>query len=334
MPQTGREQLFMKILVFFAVITAITGVFNLCNANSLSLGDFGSSDYMQTIPGQSVPNLGVASTAVTSSGSTFGTQDYTTSTGYNHNITKVGSDLISGDTWTRSDGIGYESVYIPASGLPLAFIDLAGASPINNVYDVTYHIQNQFGNEPFYTLISGSEVGGGQISGFYVGYDSNGIYAVNINDVYNHLSSSSFPYASSGTTIQSLYDFQQGTVTIIIDGTTAGTLTGLSYGGTSAGSGAASNSGVYYAGMAASHWGLQLSSVDGTFILSQPFDFWSDMLSKINGLVIFGTQFLSLLGSMIGLTSNALVPFWLWAIIAIPCLATLVLIYIEIARGD
>lgn len=328
---SGREGLFLKILVFFAVITAITGVFNLVNEGAISLGDFGSGDYMQTIPGQTVPNLGVASSS-TSPTATFGTQDYTTSTGYNPNITKVEGSILSGDTWTRSDGIGYESIYVPSSGI--ASLSVGGASPDNNAYDLTYHVFNQFANEPFYTLIAGAEVGSGTISGFYVKYDINGISIVHSNDVYNNLDSLPYYHASTATTIETIYDYSKQTVTVILDGTNVGELSHLSYNGASPVSGAASNSGVFYAGMGASHWGVQLSSIDGTFAVDQPFDFWSDMFSKINGLVIFGSQFLSLLGSMLGLTSNALVPFWLWAIIAIPCLATLVLIYIEIARGD
>jgi hypothetical protein len=332
MAQTGlgREQTFFKIMFFFILITAITGILNLANTGAITLGDIGSSSYGQTLPGQTVPDISVreSTTSSESGGDVVGNQDFTTASGYDSNITQVSTSILSGDMWLRSNGVGYESTYTPASWPQLAFINFRGAQSTNGVYDVTYHVYNQFGSSPFYTLVSGSETGSGFVSGFYVKYDTNSISVVHDADISNPLSTISYPGASNGQTIQTQYNPSAGTVNVIIDGNYAGQFTNLNFNGQQAGVA------QYQAGIAASHYGLQVNGVDGTFKKEKTFDFFSDLFDKINALVVFGSQFLSLVASMLGLTQNPFVPFWLWAIIALPCIATLILIYIEIARGD
>lgn len=336
MAQSGREQMFFKILVFFAIITAITGTLNMANAGTITLGDFGSSEYMQTIPGQASPNVGVSLGGSDSGTTTYGTQDYTTSTGYNHNLTTSSSSLGS-DMFVRSDGIGFMSSFVPVQYPNIAYLDVAGGSANNNIYDYIYHVYNTFSGYPFYTIVSGSEGGNGFISGFLIKYDVNSVSIVNSNDINNPIQSFSYPYSNQAQTVETVFDATAGAVAVYVDDNYVGTFSSVSYGGNTLGAGtggASSSSGVYYVGVAASHYGMEVSSIDGTFVADNPVSWWDSVMDKVNGLVIFGSMFLSLLGTMTGLTSNALVPFWLWAIIGIPCIATLILIYLEIARGD
>jgi hypothetical protein len=334
--QFGREQIFFRILVFFSIITALTGIINLTNTGVITLGDLGSGDYMQNIPGQAVPNVGVQSTSSSASAETFGPQDFTTTSGYNENLTKIGSNSFSGDYWTQYDGIGYQATYTDIQYPGWATMELYGLSPTDNVYDVTYHVNNQFGNYPFYSLVKGSETGSNYMSGFYIKYDQSSVSIVHSAAVGTPLYSVTYAGANTASTVETVYDSEQGAVAVYVDGNFAATFSNVEYGGTTLknGGGAASNSGVFYCGLAASHWGLSVSGIDGTFVFEEPFSFWGDIMDKINGLVVFAKQVIALASAFFGLTSNALVPFWLWAIIALPCIATLVLIYIQIARGD
>jgi hypothetical protein len=335
----GREQIFLKILIFFSIITAVTGFFNLMNAGQIQLGDLGSGTYMQTIPGQTSPNVGIAGQGSASSGTTaFGSQDYTSSTGYNPNITKISTNWMSGDTWTRSDGIGYQVSYIPTVS-DMAQLSIAGGSSSeNNNFDYIYHVYNQFSDQSFYTLVSGSEGGANTISGFYIKYGPNDVSIVHSSDILHPIQSIPCLYANEADTVETVYDPTQGAVSVYVGGNNIGTFSNVQYGGLTLGAGASgtggSASGAYYVGVGADHWGLSVSSIEGNFVVEQPFSFWSDMMDKINGLAIMASQFLTLVGTMLGLTSNPLVPFWLWAIIGLPCVATLILIYIQIARGD
>lgn len=325
MANSGREAYFHKILVFLAIITAITGIINLTASGSVGIEDLGSGDYMQTLPGQSVPNIAIGSTGTPGAmgTATEGTQDYTTASGYDPNLTSISTNFVSGDQWSRSDGVGFASLYTDLYGL--AYLNVIGAVPSDNKYDLTYHVYNQFSASPFYTMVTGSETGSWHISGYYIEYSENTVALVHSTDVNTKISYINYPYASSGQKIRTLYDVSRGEIEIDIDDQPVGVLDG-----------APTSAGQYQCGVAASHSSLDVSSIDGTFTkgASSTPGFWDGLIGQINGLVVFGSEFLGLLGACLGLTSNALIPFWLWAIIGIPCIATLILIYLEMARGN
>jgi hypothetical protein len=50
--------------------------------------------------------------------------------------------------------------------------------------------------------------------------------------------------------------------------------------------------------------------------------------------ILAAPSFLSTILAIFGLTSSSVVPFWLWAIIAIPCISTLTYMYLEMLRGN
>jgi hypothetical protein len=320
MAQAGREQLFFKILVFLSALTAVIGIVNLANADAINLGDLGSPNYMQTIPGQAVAQMGTIPASTTAASGEYNKLDFTSSSGYDHNLTKIRTDIYHGDYWTRYDGIGFDCTY--ASDTDVAYFSVLNAVAVNNVYDNTYHVINQFGEAPFNILIQGQEAGAHSITGYFVKFDKDGIYLVNQFAV---LDSIEYLYANSGQTIETKFDSSSGTVEVYIDGVDAGSFSGVPTG-----------AGEYMTGIAAKHVSLQLSEIDGAFLVSTAAstDVWTAIWNLINGFNMAITQFLVLIGTMLGLTSNALVPFWLWGILVVPCLATLGLIYIQIARGD
>jgi hypothetical protein len=316
MDTQGREQLFLKIMVFFAVVTAFTAIINLASSGAVTLGDMGSGNYMQTLPGQVSPNINPGESGNSIQGTI---QDYTTSTGYNQNFTKISTEFIAGDTFIRYDGVGYLSVYTPISDPKLAYLDLIGVTPVNNVYDVTYHVYDQFSDAPFYVLYSGAETGSGFVVGSFVKFDTSGISLVDNRAIGTILQSIPYPYANSGQTIETKFNPVDHTLEVSIDGNDAGTFTSV------IGTGSV---GLYNGGIAASKSGLQVHEIDSNFVIilsQQSVD--TNILSSIAG-------FFSMVGSMLGLTSNPLIPFWLWACMGIPCLSALVLIGIEVVRGD
>ena len=323
METQGREQLFMKIIVFFSVVTALTGIINLANSGELKLGDLGSGDYMQVIPGQISPNINSGTTGGSTQIIQGTVQDYTITTGYDQNFTKISTEFLAGDTFLRSDGIGYVSIYTPILYPQLAYLDLIGVTPTDNIYDVTYHVYNQFEDSPFYTLVGGSEIGNGFVSGFYVEYDLAGISAVHTNAIGNPMQFIAYPYASDGQTIETKFNPTDQTVEVYIDGNDAGTLTDWNYNGVTP----VGSTSTYNGGVAASSPNFRVSEIDSNFQIIKQNPGEIDILGGIAG-------FFSLIASMLGLTSNALVPFWLWAIIGIPCLATLVYMGAELIRGD
>jgi hypothetical protein len=308
--QLGREQLFYRILVFFAVFTAFTGLLNLSQSGQITLGDLGNG----YVPGQAAVDMTSISSA---SGTTVIDQVYTSSTGYLPNLTIVATNAFSGDTWTRSDGVGYEVSYIPVTGNQQAYISVKGLKPENGIYDATYHIYNQFQDHPFYILLAGSSFSS-SVSGLYVKYDQQGVYLVNSFAKTTIINSLQFQNANQGTTYRTVYNSATATVQIYIDGSYAGELKDNSA--------SAGGIGDVQCGMAADYTGLQLSEIDGKFTIPLVND-------PITALLAPATALFSMFLTVFGLTSNTAVPFWIWAIVGLPCIATLVLIYLELARG-
>jgi hypothetical protein len=142
--------------------------------------------------------------------------------------------------------------------------------------------------------------------------------------------------ANIGTDYETVFDSNAGTVSVTIDGNNVGTLTDSALIGRGAGSQSSNpDVGVYNAGVAASHNSLTVMGIDGNFALSQSQlqDPITSIANFLWSLILIGYQFLTMITVVLGLSSNALIPLWAWAIIGIPCIAALLLIYIEIARG-
>lgn len=311
MAQTmGREQLFYRILVFFAVFTAFTGLLNLAQTGQITLGSFGNG----YVPGQAVPQIGLfTSTPPTN------IQDYTTDTGYVHNMTVIETNLF-GDLWTRSDGVGYTSGSAFTSNQAV-YLSILSAVTQNGIYDNTYNVINSDPQTVIYTPLYAAVDGSGFASGTFVRFDNNGISLVKSNEYVfdTPFNSISFPSANMGRALNVKYNPSTGIAVVVIDGATGGSLTVppppdyLSV--------------RSYAGLATSKSGVVISSVTGSFQILQLHNLITDTLAAV-------TEFVTMLGAIFGLSSSALVPFWVWAIIGLPCIATLTLISLELARGN
>lgn len=58
------------------------------------------------------------------------------------------------------------------------------------------------------------------------------------------------------------------------------------------------------------------------------------IIDSILSAVQIAGMFFDGLAVVFGMSESAVVPFWLWSIIALPCLSTLAFIGIEIVRGN
>lgn len=306
----GREQLFYRILLFFAVFTAFTGMLNLAQTGAITLGNFGN-EYM---PGQTAAQISL----FTSSPPT-NIQDYTTDSGYVHNMTVIESNIF-GDLWTRSDGVGYTSG-ATLLGDQAVYLSLLSAVTQNGIYDNTYNIINNDPLTVIYTPLYASVDGAGFARGTFIRFDNNGVSLVDSTEYTfdTPYSSITFPNANLGKALNVKYNPSTGSTQILIDGVNVGTVTAAAppdYLAVTS-----------HAGIAASEAGVVISSVTGSFQLIQTHNLITDTLAA-------GAAFVSMLAAIFGLTSNALVPFWAWAIIGLPCIATLALIYLELVRGN
>jgi hypothetical protein len=326
MAAVADSALFQKIIVFLAIYTLITGVVNTTWSGGISASDIalamGSDNHNQNLPGQAIPVAGY-----TSIGSSYRSiLDFSTLSGFDPNFTVISSSFFGPKEWERIDGSGYLSDY--ATETNFAYIDILGVQPSNGVYDVTYSVFNQFREYPLYTLVSGVEVWNGRVSGFYVKYDQSGISAVRILDPTNPLDSIAYPYANLGQTIRTVFNPVSETVDVYIDNNSVGTLSGWTYNNLKPVGYASTefNSGTYNAGIAASHAGLNVYSIESNFELSNS-QTTLGILEAISG-------FASLIASALGITGNPLIPFWFNLIVLGSCTATLVYLFIKIIRGN
>jgi hypothetical protein len=351
MDQQGREQLFFKILVFFSVITAITGIFNLANAGTITLGDLGSGDYMQTIPGQATPGSfspglsGYTEAANTANGTVITDIDFTTATSINSNV-----NTLIGGPWTLVSGQGVVLTGLPfLSGVlnPSAVI-LRNAQSDGSVYSASVKVDNVYGDD-FYVFprfvdgYSGSDLkvvfsyDGIHVKKFplYLGFLENG-------DDYFYPMQDAEVTAAGGSTITSALteavssqtsntpDYT-AVLTITKDGTELFTVPVRSIL-----PGANINDQVRHGGAGSDKVGFVVMGFPNTNLLDTSASLISGSTSTVDQVLsafAIAEQLWTLLTTILGLTSNSLVPFWIWAIIAIPCITTLVFMYIEIARG-
>lgn len=335
MASQGREEYFHKIMVFFAVITAITAIFNLAASGDITLGNFGSG----TLPGQVVVYGGGLTTQVVLTG-----QNFTSLNGYNPNISVPTTSIIgSYGTWVQSSS-GYTLTGSGFTGDPA--ITIGGVQNSNGIYDVTYTYTNPGGD--FFitprTIYSSSGISNSNIR---VNFENDGIHVKTFSGSPTNIlgelisivySPDYFFYpmtgaddAVTGGTVRSVYNDNEKSLTLYQNGNYLFTVTGFND---------VKESdvalGVYYAGIGSNELNFAVISVLPAAGISPSSlnSFQAASSDLIGSIIDAGATFLNLIAVCSGLTSNALVPFWLWAIIAIPCIATLVLIYLEMLRGN
>jgi hypothetical protein len=138
-----------------------------------------------------------------------------------------------------------------------------------------------------------------------------------------------------GSIIETDYAPASGTLAVFQDGNMLFSVSGMTgniYPGGSV---------TYYGALSSESVGIVLKSTDATRAAassngSANGGIWSGLANLITGIVPGGqaiVQFFAIIGAAIGLTSDPVIPFAVWAIIGIPQIAFLIYLGLKIARG-
>lgn len=342
MGSQGREEMFWKILVFFAITSAMFSIFNLSASNQITLETFGSD----TLPGQTITGISVTEGYVeganTANGTILTNIDFTTATSLNPNVT-----TIIGGPWTLTAGTGLVLTglpILPGTINPSAVIVRNGQST-GQVYTTNVKIVNLYAHDfyvfPRYiTGYSGSDLkvvfsyDGIHIKKFPLLY---GLFD-NGDDYFYPLSNSELTSEEGSvittqltetvsTQISNTPDYLS-TLVVSKDGSPL-----FSVAVRSILPGANINDQVRHGGAGSDATGFVVMGFPNTPVLDTSTSIISGSQGTMNALTLAG-NLLGLLATVFGFTPNSAIPWWLWAIVGIPCLTTLALIYIEIARGN
>lgn len=339
----GREEIFHKILVFFALMTAITGIFNLAASDQITLSDFGTG----TIPGQVVTGStipGYVEGATTATGTTISGIDLSAMTIINPNITTQ-----IGGPWTLSTGTGMVLTGVPflAGTLNPSAVIIRNALITGDTYYASALVKN-VPNADFYvyprfiTGYSGSDLkivfsyDGVHIKKFPLDYglidagDDNFIPYSNAHTTLSGGSTIRTELTEAISSEASNVPDYTATLTIYKDGIllakdipVRSLLPGYNI-----------NDQVRHGGAGSDSIGFIVSGFPDTSVLDTSASYISGGTGEEADplLAIYG--FLGLVATIFGLARDPLIPFWLWAIIAVPCITTLVLIYLQLGRGN
>jgi hypothetical protein len=351
MAQMGREQLFQRLLIWFVLYTTIIGILNLAWAGGLTLSDIGGSTGGY-IPGQIITGTGAGSNgyiegANIANGSVSNGVDFTAISLLNGNITTT-----IGGSWLLENSVGLVLISLPIfPGVFNPSVVLArNVQSSNGIYTVSTKVNNVPGTDfyvtpRFITGISGSDIkvifksDGVHISKFplYLGVLDNG------DDYF-------FPYAQSqitasgGSTIttqltETVSSQNSNTpdytslLTVSKDGTTLFTNVKVR----SILPGDNINDQVRHGGAGSDTANFIVMGFPNTPMLNNGGIIISGNNARLQGdfnPLTAVTDFLGLVSTILGISNSALVPFWLWAIIGIPSISTIMLIYAEMIRGN
>jgi hypothetical protein len=333
-----REQLFLYILIFFAATTAITGILNEAAAGTLTLANVGSlASPGSTINGQMYPSIGASNSG---NANLIYIEDFTNSSGYNTSVLNYG--VLGGsifNPWTQVDGVGYTLT----GNLPLtsSHFWIQGVQPNSaGLYDVVYNVQDSV-NANFDVDVNNFGTGDLQVQ-----VTTTGLYVQFVNGVYTgnayQLLSGSYYYPSTVTSIETIYSPSANTLTVNVNGGSSTTFTvNLANAVNFPAQPSSLSSSTGFAGITANANGFVVTNIIAPILLTTASANFHTGIPFIDAILAAGasiasaiSQFGALMGTILGVGQNALVPFWLWAIFGIPCIATLILIGIEIARGD
>jgi hypothetical protein len=334
----------MLVLMFFAAWTGFTGVLNLMSPSVPdsqritwdTIGSMGGS-----IPGQVV--------YVVSPVSAITQQNYTDAAGYNHNFTVEKQSWLSDfGTWTQ----GSTGYVLTAKSSPNLFVGardpvlyLNNVVAINGVYTVSYVIDNVPGESfaiiPRYSPTgAGTNVNQGGLNGYNIRvvFSSDGVHIPNIvdgeADYFFYPMQDAQLTIPGGSEITSDYNPTLNQVTITKDGNILFAVSGIQPINTLVAGP------LYYGAVSSNTIGFTVVGTAAAFSSnptnSGDYNVWSGLATLITGIVPGGqaiVQFFAIIGAAIGLTSDPVIPFAVWAIIGIPQIAFLIYLGLKIARG-
>jgi hypothetical protein len=347
----GREQTFFKILVFFAVVTVVTGILNGANSGLIDINALGNGNFDNNIALQT----GIA--PMGSSAYTEGSNSAQGSTSTGIDLTSVSSineNLITriGGPWTLYSGSGLILTGLPfgAGTLNPSVVVLRNVQTTSGVYSVTYKVSNPTGAD-FYIFprfidgYSGSDLkvvfssDGIHVKKFPLAYgffDNGDDYYTAIPNIQNTQYTGSLITTTLTETVSttitntpdytSLLTVQKDGVTVINNLPVRSILPGANI-----------NDQVRHGGVGADELGFTAMGFENTHQTDTNASFISGdsvTVSQVQNAWDIAGMFLFGVSAIFGMTSSAVVPFWLWSIIAIPCITTLGFIYLELARGN
>ncbi len=354
----GREQLFHRILVFFAVITAMTGIINLAASGSIDIGSISSAFSGTELPEGSISGQIMAGT--TSGGSYFegaNTANGTVSTGIDFTTAAVINQNITttlGGTWTLENGVGLALTslpWFPGTLNPSAVI-ARNVQSSDGIYTVNVLIDNSVGGS-FYVFPR--YISGYSGSDLKVVFASDGIHIKKFplylgildtgDDYYYPLSNAQETIAGGSTITTYLTEAVSSDIsntpeysaqlTVLKDNNLLFTTNVRSIL-----PGNNINDQVRHGGVGSDTVNFIVKGFPNTnmldtseTIVSGSVQYSNILGSEVNPLAAIA-QFLALIATFMGLSSSAIIPIWMWAIVGAPCLATLSFMYLEMLRGN
>ena len=340
-----REELFFRVLIFFALFSAVAGILNVASSGSITINDMGlavSGGSQGAIPGQVVVVGGATSAYIegadTAPGAVLGGIDFTTAPIINQNVTS----LLKG-TWTLVPGKGL--VLTALNWWPTVFpqnvILIKNIQSTAGIYTVEYLVDNTESGGDFWVTPRWMQDAASTQS-LIVVFASDGVHIKNplswglmdAGDYYFYpLPGASTTIAGGSTITTQLTEVVSSgssvdyTSTLIVskDGAVLFTKNVVSIV-------QGPQVKIIHGGAGSNNVNFVIKEITSPILdnslqsLSGPTE-WTN-----NPLDILG-NFLGLIGAILGLTNQSVVPFWLWCIVGLPCIAVLTLIGIEILRG-
>lgn len=347
-----REELFFRILLFFAVFSIIALALNLAAIPAGASGSITINDFASAVSG--INGVGLAGVADTVGGGSYQESantahgilltglDFTTATAINQNVT-----TLIGGQWTLTAGQGLILTTTPLiSGVfnPSAII-LRNVQSSGNVYTVNSLIDNSVAGGDFYVFPR--YIFGYSAYDLKVIFASDGVHIKKFPLTYGILDAGDdyfYPMPGASNTIPGGSNI--ATALTEVTATRIGAVPemtsnlAVSKDGVllfsvpvrSIYPGDVSNDKVRHGGAGSDYKNFVVKGFPSTPMLSTQESLTSNEGSLINPLSAIG-MFLNLLGAAFGVSQAAVVPWWLWAIVGTPCITTMSLIYIEIWRG-
>lgn len=328
MAEDGK--LFLMILTFLAVWTGIIGVVNLSSSGQISMGDFAALS--GPVPGQLSPDLGSYQVGLGNESLAVTGQDYTNSSQWSVAVTGSSGAIAAGEC-TQTDGIGFVCTkvfgYLPFQPAQLFIRDV---SPVNGVYDIKYTIENPSTTEPFYTEVYALSLDViGVPTGYYIKYDNSGLHLMNLGvfGMGSPLQNIGFTNANHVTDIETKYNPGAGTCEVLMNGVSAGTFNNIP---------APTGTGITFGGVGTYGSGLVVKAAYGSFNVNKAYttnngDWISAIINFLLSMINAALSFATLIGAAIGLSGSSVLPVGIWAVLGIPCIATLIYLGFKLWRG-
>ena len=348
-------------MIYLAVITGITGFFNEANAGTINVGQMATLNFGDTVSGQISPNIGGSSNAIGSQ-NIINTEDFTNASTWNTStVVAMNPLIVLYNPWTQQNGVGY--VLTGTLGLgSTGHFGIEGVMQQGGVYDVVYQINNT-GNYPFALDISQAapntagysaqvQFTQSQItlyqrplgSAYQAGIFSTG--GLGVNTLLE--SSNNYNLITGVTHVETIYNPVTELLTVNING-------GQNNGGTTVTATLDSSVGPAYkgtlpipptifAGVECANNGFTVQKINSQIQTVQTttngvipgvtgIPFVDAIIAAAGSLISVIAQWGALIGVFFGLSTNSVVPFWLWACTGVPCISTLFLMGLELFRG-